>query len=246
MHLALEDRQAIPVRPDAADEERVALIEQVVRGDGCRDRATGLCHILRRLSGGDVLEHDAQCREIAPQRLEHSLDEDRLTIEDVDARIDHLAVDQQGQAFTLHGFERGMHCGHRTDAGIRVGGGTGRIELDRMDRPRSARTHDLIRRSPVGEIERHQRLEAGTGRVDRHRLAQRGQDAFAIGQCLRHGGHRRLEVGHHDGSRELAGGSTHHCLKRGAVAQMQMPVVRADQCQGVHGCRSERRNRILP
>ena len=32
--LALEDGQAVPVRPDAAGEDRVAVVEQVVRGDG--------------------------------------------------------------------------------------------------------------------------------------------------------------------------------------------------------------------
>ena len=46
--LALEHRQAVVVRPDAAEEERVAVQEQVVRGDGGRDVRPGHLDELRR------------------------------------------------------------------------------------------------------------------------------------------------------------------------------------------------------
>ena len=58
---------------------------------------------------------------------------------------------------------------------------------------------------------------------------------------LRDRGDRRLEVGHDDGARELPRAVGQHRRERGAVAQMQMPVVGAQQVDevsdevGAHG-----------
>ena len=58
MFFALEDRQAIVMRADAAFEDFIAVVQQVVRGNGSRDRVVGSCHILRGILGGDVFKHD--------------------------------------------------------------------------------------------------------------------------------------------------------------------------------------------
>jgi hypothetical protein len=47
VRFALEHRQAVVVRADAAGEDGVAVVEQVVRGDGGRGEAVGLLHVLR-------------------------------------------------------------------------------------------------------------------------------------------------------------------------------------------------------
>src|SRR5690606_30295914 len=51
MHVALEDRQAIKVRADAADQHMVAVVQQVVGGDGGADVGGGLAYKLRGIGG---------------------------------------------------------------------------------------------------------------------------------------------------------------------------------------------------
>jgi len=58
--LAFQNRQAVVVRADATHEKRVAVHEQVVRGDRRRDVRTGDLDVLHRVSSGDVLEHDLE------------------------------------------------------------------------------------------------------------------------------------------------------------------------------------------
>ena len=65
----------------------------------------------------------------------------------------------------------------------------------------------------VGEIERHQRLEAAAG-------GQGGEDAFAVGQGIGHANHRGLEVGHDHGAAHLAGGVRQNVAQGVAVAQV--------------------------
>ena len=65
--LAFQDRQAVEVRADAADQHGVAVVEQVLRGEGGGD-GVGCCgHELRGIFGGDVLEHDAQAGQVFQQ-----------------------------------------------------------------------------------------------------------------------------------------------------------------------------------
>ena len=228
--LALEHRQAVPVRPQPAAEDRVAVVEQVVGGDRGADPVAGLFHVLRRLAGGDVLEDDAQRREVAAQRLEHPVDEHRLAVEDVDVGIGHLAVHQQRHADPLHRLEGGAGLRDVGDPGVGVGGGAGRVELDRPHHPAFGRPQDLVGRGDVGQVERHQRLEVAAGR-------QGGQDPLAVGQRLRDRGDRRLQVGHDDRAGELRRARAGDRLQRLAVAQVQVPVVGAGQ--------RERRRRLL-
>ena len=56
----------------------------------------------------DVLEHDLQRREVAPQRHEVALDEYRLAVEDIDVGIGDLAVDEQRHAASASASSAGM------------------------------------------------------------------------------------------------------------------------------------------
>ena len=57
--LALEHWQAV-MRSDATLEDGIAIVEQVMGGDGRRDRGRRCPHVVRRILGGDVLQHDFQ------------------------------------------------------------------------------------------------------------------------------------------------------------------------------------------
>ena len=61
--LALEHRQAVVVRPDAALEDRIAIQQQVLRRDRRADAAARALDELHGFARRDVLEHDAQARE---------------------------------------------------------------------------------------------------------------------------------------------------------------------------------------
>jgi len=127
--------QAVKVRPKAALEQGVAVDVQVVGGDRGGQRCRALRHELRRIGGGDVLEHHLQARVALQQWLQMALDEHRLAIEDVHRRVGHLAVDQQRHADALHRLQGGADVPGIAHAGIAVGGGTGRVELGRREDP---------------------------------------------------------------------------------------------------------------
>ena len=60
MRLALEDGQTVPMRPHATLEDRVAVVQQMLRRDGGGDRPFGVAHVLGAFLGRDVFEHDLQ------------------------------------------------------------------------------------------------------------------------------------------------------------------------------------------
>ena len=104
MHFALQYRQAVIVRANATRKQRIAVEQQMLRRNRCGGACARLRHILGGFARGDVLHHNFQLGHGLPQRLQHALDEHRFAIEDVDLRIRHLAVHQQGYAVALHGF----------------------------------------------------------------------------------------------------------------------------------------------
>ena len=132
-----------------------------MRSDRGCDRPSGLGDILRSLARGDVLEHYPQVWEAPAKRLEHGVDEHRLAIEHVNLRVGDFAVHQKGHAARLHRFQRVVGVREIGDPGIRMGGGAGRIKLDRVNDTALRRPPDLVGVGAIGEIKRHERREIG-------------------------------------------------------------------------------------
>ena len=130
MDFALEHGQTVVVRTNATGEDRIAVVQQVMRGNGGGGETVSRARIVRRLTRGDVLHHDFEFREIAPQRDELGVDENGLAVEQVNIAGSHLAMHQQQQALSLHRFQRSVRLAEVRHARIAVGGGTGRVEFD--------------------------------------------------------------------------------------------------------------------
>ena len=133
------------------------------------------------------------------QRNQHTIDEHLLTIKDIDLRKRHLAVHQQGHSALRHRTERVVAFFKSGHAGLRIGGGTGRIIFHCMHHTAGPGAANFITRRIVRQIQRHQGLE-------NHPRGQRRQYAFAIGQRHLEGGHRRLQIGHHNRARKALRG----------------------------------------
>jgi hypothetical protein len=134
---------------------------------------------------------------------------------------------QQRHPLPGHGFEHGIDAADVGDTGVRIGCGTSRIELATLHHTARLCRCDLCRRRAIGEVQRHQRLEAAAWR-------QRRQDALAIGQCKGRGGDRWHQVRHHDGATELLCRMGQHCSQLRAITQVQMPVIGGAKGQSVH------------
>ncbi len=222
------------MRADTTSEHRIAVVEQVVRRDGGSDVALGLAYVIGCVAGGDVLEHDAQGRQRLAQRLQDTFDEDSLAVKQVDVAISDFAMNQQRQTQFLHHLQRAHAALEVGDAGVGVGGGAGRIQLDTVYDAALDSAPDLVWAGVIGQIERHQRIEA-------HAIRHSSQNALPIGSGHRGGRDRRLKVGHHDGAGKLPRRVRDHIGQHCAVAQVHMPVVGTGEGQGAgsrHGYHS--------
>ena len=217
------------MRADAAGKNGVAVVEQMMRRDGGGGVGVAAGDEVGGFFGGDVFKDDFQLRKVAPQGLQHAVDKHRFTVENINLTIRHLAMHQQQNAVLLHGFKRGVNAAHIRYASITIGGGTSGIELG-CGQASSLGGGDFCGRQGVGQIQSHQRFKVGLG-------GQGRQDAFFVGQRLRHRGHGWLQIGHDDGAGKLRRRVADNGLQRRAVAYMQMPVVGAGDGQGVvlHG-----------
>ena len=153
---------------------------------------------------------------------DHAVDEHGLAVEDVDLALGHLAMHQQQQAVALQGFQGGVGLARIGHTGVAVGGGTGWVKLG-GDHACVFGAGDFVGGQVVGEVERHQRLEA-------HTLRHSGQDALFVLKRLRRRGDGGLEVGHDDGAAKFGGGVGHHGVECSAIAHVQVPVV--GSCDG--------------
>ena len=71
------------MRPDAAGENGVAVVQQVVRRDGGCGEAVCRLNIVRRFTRGDVFKNNFQFREITPQGNQLGVDEYGLPVKQV-------------------------------------------------------------------------------------------------------------------------------------------------------------------
>ena len=216
--LALDHGHAAEVQPEAETEPVGAVELEVMRRDGAGHLRRGRAHEFGADRRRQVLEHDLQAREVAQHRRKAALDEHRLAVEHVDLAAHLLAVDEKAHADPLHARQHRPDMGVVGDARRRVGGGMGRIELDGREHALAEAALDIIRVGLVGEIARHQRLEARARR-------QRRPDALAIGGGFSGRAHRRRQVRHNDGAAEMPRSYRQHGLEHGAVAHVQVPVV---------------------
>ena len=171
-----------------------------------------------------MLEHDFQFRKIAAQRDQLRINEDRLAVKQVNLGRGHFTMQQQQQARALHGLQRLVGLTQVGHAGVAVGGGARRVELD-GDHASISRTFDLIGGQVVGEVERHQRLKLQAGR---HRCL----DPLLVGERRRCRCDGRAQVGHDDGAAKLGGSVRHHRAQGVAITHVQMPVVGSGQGDG--------------
>ncbi len=225
----LQYGQAVVVRTDAALEDRIAVHQQVLRRDRRGDagpRGADEIHCRRRR---DVLEDDLEPGHALDYACQHVVDERVLAIEYVHRRVGHLAMHLQHEAEFGHGFERGPGILDRGHACVRMRRGARRIKLGADDEAAGACTADLFWRCAIRQVKRHQRFEARS-------IRKRRQDArTVIGQPLRRR-HRRLQVRHHERTREAGGRERQNGGHVRAVPEVQVPVVRAAQRNRRHGC----------
>ena len=216
---ALDNRQAVKMRAHAADQQVVAVEHQMLRGYGGGQIVARCAHQRGGFGGGDVLEHGFQFGQLAHHRLQHALDKHGFAVENIDSGVGYFAVHQKAHVLLGNFFEHRHEFEQIADAGIGIGGGAGGIEFEGGDAGGFGLAHGVAA-GVVGKIERHQRREAAAG-------GNSGFDLALIVERLRHGGHRRLEIGHHQRAPHLAGAERHNGLERGAVAHMEMEIVGA-------------------
>ena len=224
MGFALQHRQAIVVRANAAGEDGVAVVEQMVGGNGGCGEAVAVCHVLGGFPRSDVLKDDLELRKVFAQRDKLRVDKHGFAVKQVDIATGHLTVHQEQQAGLLHGFQRFVGLAQVGDPGVAVGGGTGGVELG-GDHTGVFSAGDLVSGQVIRQVQRHQRLKL-------HPFGHGGLNARLVGQGLGGGGHRRPEVGHDDGAGELGGGVRHHGVQGCTVAHMQVPVVGTGDGEG--------------
>ena len=98
------------------DVDVIAIDEQMVGRECCGNRRPAAPHIINPVGCCHMFHDNAKFRQTPPQRIEHTLDEHRLTIEDVDLGIRDLPMDAQRNAGVRHDFEYGCHGRDIADA----------------------------------------------------------------------------------------------------------------------------------
>ena len=212
------------MRPDAADQNVVAVDVQVLWRDRSRNIGARALDEAYRLHRGNVLEDHAQRRQPVDQRLQDPIDEHRFAVENVDVGCGHFAMDAQRHANFGHPFENAHDVRNIGHAMRRIGRRARGIELGRGQHAVGMPHREIVGIALVCQISGHQRCEGDA-------LGYGSPDAIAIGCRQRGSGDRRGEIGHDDGTRELARGLRHHRAHRLTIAEMQMPVVGAADCQ---------------
>ena len=209
------------MRANAPREDGVAVVQQVVCGDGRAQVGVASGHVLSGFFCGDVFHHNFQARKVTAQRDQMLLNEHGFAVKQVDVGRCDFAVHQQQHAFALHGFEDGVDFAQIGHARVAVGGGACWVQLA-SHHASGLGAGNLGRGQVVGQVQRHEWLKS-------HARWHGGQDALLVGQSLLGRGHGRLEVGHDDGAAELGGGVGHHHIQGGAIAHVQVPVIGAGE-----------------
>ena len=83
MRFAFENGEAVVMWPNTARKKSIAVVQQVVRSDGRRGECIRITYIMRSLACSDVLKHDFELREVAPQRDQLGVDKHCFAVKQV-------------------------------------------------------------------------------------------------------------------------------------------------------------------
>ncbi len=212
--LPLEDRKAVGVRAQPPVEQGVAVPPQVMRRDGREQVTLTALHELDCSLSRDVLEHDAQIRQLGQEPLQDPVDEHVLAAEDVDRPIGDLTVKKERHPDLAHAPEDWQEPEDVGDALSAVRSGVRRIQLGRHPGTRPEAPLELVGIGLVGQVAGAESTRE-TG----------GRDPFQVGESLLQGRDRVLaQVGHGDLPAEDTRARGHRREHR-AITQMQVPVV---------------------
>jgi len=228
VRLALGHGQAIGMRTQPPGEHGIAVDVQVLRGDRGSHAITAGINKGHRIGRGDMFKHHLQFRQIAQQRGQHPINKHRFAIKYIHRRIGYFAMDAQRHADLLHAFKHAADIANIGNPMRRSGGGMGGIELGCGKHAFAVAARNRIRIAGIGQITGHQRGEIGAGR-------QGGQDPIPIGRRFRHAGKGRRKVGHHQSAGKLPRGKGQDTGKNRAIAQVNVPIIRAADGQGLDG-----------
>ena len=196
----------------------------------CRRRQlTGLAHKVNAFCRCHMLEDNPQAGKLAADIIEVTIDKDFFTVKNINVCIGDFTVNQQRHIVFFHGRVEMGDLARIGDATVGVSGSTGRVQLEGMHEVTLRGPRHLFHRGGIGQVQHHQRLE---GDARRHL----SQNSLPVLVGLGHRIHRRGQVGHDNGTAKHVRRGRHRLGEQSAVAEMQMPVVRAGDGQGVsHG-----------
>ena len=118
---------------DAAYQHVVAVIEQMMCGDGGGHFIAGVLNKLHRFGCGDVLEYHPESRELLNEGYQSTVNKGLFPIKDIAVLIGHLAMHQQRQIMGLHGLDDRIQCAQACNTGLRVSCCAGGVEFDAVN-----------------------------------------------------------------------------------------------------------------
>ena len=200
------------MRAHTADQKVVAVEQQVLRRHRRGHIIAGFQYQSGCFGSGDVFKHDLEVWNLRQNRLHHALDKGGFAVENIDFRIGYFAVNQEQNALFRHFFQHGDQLKQVGHAGIGIGGRACWIEFESHNTGSLGFTHEFGS-GVIGQIKRHQRLEATA-------FWQGGHNALFVCLGIGNADDGRLQVGHDNRAAHLSGGVRGNGFERVAVAQV--------------------------
>ena len=107
MFLALENRQAIHVRPEAAVEKRIPVVEKMLGRDRRTKARPMRPHHFNAVCGGDVLQNHLESRYALQERQQDRINKCLLAIKHIDFRTWKLAMHEKRHSAFRHHLKNG-------------------------------------------------------------------------------------------------------------------------------------------
>ncbi len=89
---AFQNRQTVIMRANTTGEHVVAIVEQVMCGDGRRNIGGGGGNKFRSIGGGNVLQHHLQRRKVAHYLAKSAIQKYFFAIKNINRTVGHFAV----------------------------------------------------------------------------------------------------------------------------------------------------------